>query len=607
MQPSVHHLVSLDVKGVMAWIKLYPFRVWLAFALAVVMSLVIGIIRSFGGESAPRQPVSTEATTPPNAETVTGQVTQAGLTLNHPGGASISVPAGALPAGTIVAITKGKAATLHQLGALQPDGVSWDVAASVEPPSLPVTLVLPYDPTAVPAGTRPLVTTYDELSGWWVPVKTTPVPETGNLIAELPGFSLKTWILDRTPAAGRGTETWLEYQGEALLRRRTDRPQCANRPVPSWVKPVVVNAGAGVSACVRGDGEGFAIEAAGTVGYPVTLDLDTPFARARSSALDSTVDGLVTQLPGGVLLLPTGKSTISYDPPPAPVGTVQGRVRRDGDTIVRLLVFEVAVGTSAARTTVGPAAVECGKRALAGPVQTDQRVATVLDCLAQALESQLRRGGFDVAASLWRSDGVSRLPAPLAQTIGALRWVRGLQAGNFAQLATEATGGAGVPGGPGAAARATVLASWADAPRWARPTGVTPLFDLVGTASVPGPSGQRLSARLAGRTYPDSTGAWVACADPPATLAYHLAGKFRRLTAVLGLAESAPADLAVRFQLTADNRTVADSVVDQRHTAAVNVDLSNVDSLVVSAVRTAGACPPSPLPFGVLGEGSLFP
>jgi hypothetical protein len=616
MQRTVHHLVSLDVKGVMAWIRLYPFRIWLAFALAVVASLVIGIIRSSGGPSVPQQRVNTEATPPANADTVTGQVNAGGLTLNHPGGASLSVPAGALPVGTVVAITRGKAATLGQLGELQPDGVSWDVAASVEPPSLPVTLVLPYDPAMVPAGARPLVTTYDELSGWWVPVKTTAVPETGKLIAELPGFSLKTWILDRVsdPAkAARGTESWLEYQGQALLRRRTDRPQCASRDAPAWVKQVVVNAGTGVSACVRGDGDGFAIEATNTLGYPVTLDLDAPFARTRTSATDTTMDSLLAQLPGGVLMLPTGKSVIAYDPPPAPVGTVHGRVRRDGDTMVRWLVFEAVNGAPAARTTSGPAAVACGKRALGvagggpsgtlGPAPAGQRVTILLDCLAQALDTQLRRAGFDVATNLWRSVGASRLPAAVAQTIGALRWVRGLQAGNFAQLAGEVTAG----NGQGVADRFTVLARWAEAPRWARPAGVTPLFDLVGTASVPGPSGQRISARLAGRLYPDSTGAWVACADPPATLAYQVAGKFRRFTAVIGLAETAPADLAVRFQLTADGRTVATHVVDQRNTVTVNVDLSNVESLVISAVRTAGGCPPSPLPFGVLGEASLFP
>jgi NPCBM/NEW2 domain len=304
-----------------------------------------------------------------------------------------------------------------------------------------------------------------------------------------------------------------------------------------------------------------------------------------------------------VLMLPTGKSVVAYNPLPAPVGTVQGRVRRDGDTMVRLLVFEAVNGAPAARATLGPAAVACGKRALTGPAPAYQQVTILLDCLAETLETQLRKDGFDVATNLWRSGGTSRLPAAVAQTTGVLRWIRGLQAGNFAQLAGEVIAG----NDHGVADRFTVLARWAEAPRWVRPAGVTPLFDLVGTASVPGPSGQRTSARLGGRSYPDSAGAWVACADPPATLTYQLAGKFRRLTAVVGLAEFAPPDLAVRFQLTADDRTVADSVVDQRRTATVNVDLSNVDSLVISAVRTAGDCPPSPLPFGVLGEASLFP
>jgi hypothetical protein len=605
MQQTVHHLISLDVRGVVTWIRLYPFRTWLAFALAVVVSLVVGIIHWHDGTPARQARVQPEPPFTVSADTVTGEVTEDGLILNHPGDASLSVPAGALPVGTVVAVSKGKAATLRRLGALQPDGVSWDVAAAVEPLSLPVTLVLPYDPRLVPTGTRPLVAAYDELSGWWLPVPTSAVPETGKLIAELPGFSLTTWILDRVTGPGKraqGAQSWLDYQGLALLHRQPGHPQCTGRNVPSWVKQVTVNSGTGVLACVRGDGAGFAIEAASTLGYPVTLDPDAPFAHASYSTLDDTMDDLMSTLPGGVLLLPSGKSVIAYDPPPAPVGTVHARVRHDGDTLVRWLVFVAVNGVPAARTTFGPAAVECGKRALAGPTAVPQRVAALLECLATALAGQLRVAGFDVAANLWRSVGVARLPAPVHQTVGALRWVRGVQAGNFAQLAGDLTAGIGHP-----ASRYTVLARWAEAPRWARPAGVQPLFGLVGISSVPVPSGQRMSAKLAGRSYPDSTGVWVACTEPPVTLAYQLAGKYRRLTAIAGLADHAPADLAIRFQLTADGRVLGTHVVDRRTTALINVDLSNVKTLVISAVRTAGACPPASLPFGVLGEASLFP
>jgi hypothetical protein len=599
--------MCIDVSGVLAWIKLYPFRTWMAFALAVVLSLIIGIVRYTGGQ--PARPVRVDPVPTPttSAETVTGQVTAAGLTLNYPGGgASLSVPAGALPVGTVVAITKGTAATLRQLGALQPDGVSWDVAASVEPPSLPVTLVLPYDPAKVQAGTRPLVTTYDELSGWWVPVKTNAVPETGKLLAELPGFSLKTWILDRVPdpgKAGPGTESWLEYQGQALLPRRPDRPQCSGRKAPPWVRQVEVEAG--VPACVRGDGEGFTIEAANQHGYPVTLDLDTPFTRASTSPLDDTMDGLLNRLPGGVLVLPTGRSAIAYDPPPAPVGTVQARFRRDGDTMVQWLVFEAVNGVPGARASFGPAAVACARQALPGAAPAYQRVSTLLDCLAAALERLLRADRFDVAKDLWRTDGILRPPAGVRQMVGVLRWVRGLQAGNFAQLAGEVTAG----DGQGGADRVAVRARWAGAPRWARPASVKPLFDLAPAAGPPGavgPSGQHLSSRLAGRSYPDSTGAWVACAGPPATLRYHLGGKFRRFTAVVGLSEAAPADLAVEFQVTVDGRAVATSVVDRKKTATVDVAVPGGTTLAISAVRTAGGCPPSPLPFGILGDASLF-
>jgi hypothetical protein len=614
--------MSLDVWGAMAWIRVHPFRTWLAFALAVVLALVAGIVRSAERPRAGQERVTTGSTPsadPTDTDTVTGHVTAAGLTLNHPGGASLSVPAGALPVGTVVALSKGRAATLSQLGALQPDGVSWDVAASAEPPSLPVTLVLPYDPSAVPAGTRPLVTTYDELSGWWVPVKTDAVPQTGKLIAELPGFSLKTWIFDRVPDRGPATartaaagpagsrpdyQSWLEYQGLGMLNRHADRPRCTGRK-PSWVKQVVIAADPGISACVRGDGSGFAIEAANNHGYPVTLDVDAPFTQASASALDSTVDGLLARLPGGVLLLPTGTSVIAYDPPPAPVGTVQGRLHRDGDTMVRWLVLAAVEATPAARTGFGPVAAECGRQALSGAVRVDLRVVVLLDCLAGALTAQLRAAGFDVTADLWRSDGVGQLPGAVYQEVGALRWVRGLQAGDFARVAAEVA--ASGSGAGEATAPVAVLARWADAPRWARPAGVRPLFELAATVFPAVPSGQRLSARLAGRAYPDSTGTWVACADPPAALSYQLAGKFRRFTAVVGVADTAPGDFAARFGIAVDGRTVAAPVVDQQNTAAVNVAVPGARTLVISAVRTAGSCPASPLPFGVLGAASLFP
>jgi NPCBM/NEW2 domain len=617
------------VKGVVAWIKRYPFRTWLAFALTVVLALIAGIIRS--GALPPAGPEHLGASagaTAPYSDTVTAEVTAGGATLNHPAGATLSVPAGALPAGTVVSLTKGKAATMSQLGALQRDGVSWDIAASIEPPSLPVTLVLPYEPAAVPEGTRPLVTTYDELSGWWVPVRTNAVPETGRLIAELPGFSLKTWILDRVPDPAKSaevTESWLEYQGRALLQPRAGRPQCTGRKVPSWVKQIVISPDPGVAACVRADGAGFAIEAANTRAYPVTLDLDVPFAKARASTLDATVDGLMARLPGGVLLLPTGTSAVSYDPPPAPVGAVRARIRRDGDTMVRWLVLAAVNATPAARANFGPAAAECGRRALPGPAPVASRVGVLLDCLARALTAQLRAAGLDPAKDLWRSDRVGQLSGAVYQQVGALRWVRGLQAGDFARLAGEVT----AADGRGAAGPVTVLARWTGAPRWARPPGVRPLFALaaavpaapatapppapVGASPPPGgaagaaPAGGRVTARLAGRDYPDSTAAPVACAGPPATLTYQLAGKYRRFTAVAGVAETAPPDLAARFDVTVDGRPVSTLLVDQRRTAPVDVEVPGARTLVISAVRTAGACPPPPQPSGILGAASLFP
>jgi hypothetical protein len=547
------------------------------------------------------------------ADTVTAQVTDAGLTLNHPDGASLSVPPGALPVGTTVAITKGSASVLNQLGQLQPDSVSWDVAASVEPPSIPVTLTIPYDPAKVPKDARPLVTTYDELSGWWVPVRTSAAPETHRLIAELPGFSLKTWIIDRTPDSGTakaGTASWLEYQGQRLLAPRPSKPQCAGRSAPSWVKQVTVDVeqDADVSACVRAQGDGFAVEAASNHSFPVALSSDAPFTRANASALDDTIDGLMERLSEGTgsqraLLLPTGTTSVEFDPPPTPVGTVQVKVRRDGDALLRWLVFEIIQETPSARVRIGPATVDCGIRVLTKPATAEAMVNSLFTCVAAALQSELRSQGFNVDRDLWRSVGISRLPSEITQMIGALRWIRGLQVGRFAQLASEllATGSSTRVKEDVAGIR------WAGAPRWVRPASLPALFTLKPTAVADGASGQHLSSVLAGQTYADATGVWVNCGTQPAKLTYALDDKFKRLAAVVGLADFAPVDLAARFQFVADGKIVATLQVGQQNPALLNLDVKHVKTLEINTERTAGACPLSTQPFGALGDATLFP
>jgi hypothetical protein len=605
--------MSVDVRGVLAWIRLYPFRTWLVFALVIILSLIVGIIRSSSTPPSRAARVNAEASQSPTANTVTAQVTDTGLTLNHPGGASLSIPPGALPVGTTVAITKGSASVLDRLGALQPDQVSWDVAASVEPPSIPVTLTIPYDPGKVPSGAQPLVTTYDELSGWWVPVRTSVAPETHRLIAELPGFSLKTWIIDRTPDSGAakvGTASWLEYEGQQLLTSRPSKPQCAGRSAPPWVKQVVVNVdqNADVSACVRAQGDGFAVETASNHSYPIALSSDMPFTRVDASALDDTIDGLMQRLSEGTggrraLLLPTGTTAMEFDPPPTPVGTVEVKVRRDGDALLRWLVFEIIQETPAAQVRIGPAAVDCGVRVLTKPVTAEAMVDSFLTCVGAALESELRSQGFNVDRDLWRSVGVSRLPAEVTQMIGALRWIRGLQVGRFSQLASQllATGSSTRVKNDVATVR------WAGAPRWVRPASLPPLFSLRPTVVADGASGQHLSSLLAGQTYTDATGAWVNCGASPATLTYTLDKKFDRLAAVVGLANFAPADLAARFQFVADGKVIATLQVSQQNSALLNLDVKRVKTLVISTQRTAGTCPLSTLPFGALGDATLFP
>ncbi|MEU7952540.1 hypothetical protein AB0B62_15355 [Micromonospora chalcea] len=73
------------------------------------------------------------------------------------------MPAGALPSGTQVRLEPRRDPVLDRLGPLQPDGQSWEITADHDP-ILPVELTMPYDPGKVPAGVRPLVATFDDVS-----------------------------------------------------------------------------------------------------------------------------------------------------------------------------------------------------------------------------------------------------------------------------------------------------------------------------------------------------------------------------------------------------------------------------------------------------------
>src|SRR5690606_4247056 len=148
--------------------------------------------------------------TPQEGTAVSGVVTNDGLELRHPDGAVLRIGPGDLPAGHEVELAFGGAdEVVEALGDLQPDGTAWSVDSTAEP-SGPVRLTIPYDPAALSPDARPLVASYDELSGQWIPVETHVDESAGELTGLLPSFSLKTWIADRVDDVG-GAASWLEY------------------------------------------------------------------------------------------------------------------------------------------------------------------------------------------------------------------------------------------------------------------------------------------------------------------------------------------------------------------------------------------------------------
>ncbi len=579
----------------------------LAVVLAVAVTVAVTLVVTGGRRSGLR------------VGAVSATVTDAGLQLRHPAGAALSVPPGALPTGATVTLRASRAAELSRLGALQPDGLAWDIHSDAEPTS-PVTFSLPYDPAEVPAGARPMVATFEETSGWWIPVDGQADPAARRLTAQLPSFSLKTWILDRVTDAGNavvGAASWLEYQGGRLLGNRAGKPTCGERP--AWVREVITveDDNAQLFACAQGAGDGFAINMTNNRGYPVAVEFDTPFTSAGGSALDDGLAGLLERVAaatGGTraFLLATGSGTASFDPVPTATGHVEGHVRHEPAAMVVMLAAEaLRIAKWDLPTPTGKKlgiwTLDCVLRTIdstgkliAGDVAAAG--AGVTSCLQDTLGGEVRQWGFDPGRDLWSNKAADRLPVDARRAVSALRWLHGVAVAKWSLTAADLL----INDRGAAADLVDVAVHWREAPV-VSDRGSVWLYTVTPTVEAIGTSGRQVAGRLGGRAFPNSTGAWVGCDGTPATMTYRLDNGYRRLDATVGLSPATPAGISARMTFTVDGVPAATVDVTRDSATPVTLALAGATRLVVATEKTAGDCGASPTPYGVLGDATLHP
>ncbi|MFD6666716.1 hypothetical protein ACFWDK_30710 [Micromonospora chalcea] len=564
--------------------------------------------------------VASRAAGPESAGDGSGTVSGDGLVLHHVQGASLRVPAGALPSGTRVRLEPRRDPVLDRLGLLQPDGQSWEITADHDP-ILPVELTMPYDPGKVPAGARPLIATFDDVSGWWLPTETVADPGNRRLVAQLTGFSFKTWILDRVNDVGNGivgAASWLEYQSGRLLGSRATRPDCTSDPKPAWITQVltVEDANAQLFACVGREGFGFDLNLVNNRGYPVMVDLDTAFARWSGSLLDDGLSGFLQKLAAEtgrrrVFLLPAGSAQVVYDPPATSTGHLEGHAHADGGAAVVWLAMEAARQVGAdlpgpGGKELGIWTIDCVVRML-GSAQdlTGQDISGAVSgmtgCLQDTLKHEVRLWGVDPDRDLWKS--YVRVPQNAQRAVATLRWLRGIEIVKWGQLAADLW----INDRGAATDLVDVSVWWKQAPGPA-PTGKSVyLYTLDASASAAGNSGQQVTGVVDGTSYPHSTGAWVGCEGTPATLTYQLGHGYRRLRSFVGLSGETPADVTARVDFTLDGSVVESVEVSRDRSEPVDIDLSGVAELKVSAIKVAGECEVSDTPYGILGDARLWP
>ncbi|MFI5916075.1 NPCBM/NEW2 domain-containing protein [Dactylosporangium sp. NPDC051541] len=129
-----------------------------------------------------------------------------------------------------------------------------------------------------------------------------------------------------------------------------------------------------------------------------------------------------------------------------------------------------------------------------------------------------------------------------------------------------------------------------------------PLSRIPIAASDVGSSGQQLDSTLNGRHFPVSTGFWVGCDGKAASATYQLDGKWHRLTATAGLDVTAPADVQAKLIIELDGKAALTDTVSRSRSVAVDLDLTSVRMLTVSAERTKGSCGTATRPYGALGD-----
>jgi uncharacterized delta-60 repeat protein len=117
--------------------------------LALMATLALGLTACGGGNDAPTAPVPPP---PPPPGTVIGP---AGGTVTGPNGASVVIPAGALTTNTRINITVSSAGAPPLPGGFTPSGQMYSFTPHGAAFALPVTLTLPFDAAAVPAGQSP--------------------------------------------------------------------------------------------------------------------------------------------------------------------------------------------------------------------------------------------------------------------------------------------------------------------------------------------------------------------------------------------------------------------------------------------------------------------
>lgn len=244
---------------------------WVALAVAM-LCVACTSSRDRGAEAQPDPAAPVTGAPGSEAVVVEGSATAVALDATR-----LMVPAGAIPPGSTVRVADGSSLPVDRaeiLGPVVELSAQADLGASA-------TLEMGYDPAALPDGVLPMLYTFVDDTGGWVPQVSTVDTDRHVIVAETSHLSFWSW--------GTPYYLWGRVTGD-----RVAQPSCSgNRPTWATTFDNQTDQNASVFSCTETNGDLLRLKLRANRGIPILIEFSHPISIVGGGTESLTISKLI--------------------------------------------------------------------------------------------------------------------------------------------------------------------------------------------------------------------------------------------------------------------------------------------------------------------------